>query len=76
MNYTKIAAEWREAQTDNRAKTGVVLIWNNEVYGWKNVLRDAASEQPGAVAVDTSGHVFRAVGGDDYNGANRWQHEG
>ena len=72
MNYTEIAAEWRDAQTDNRATSGVVLIWRGEVYGWKNVLRDAASEQPGAVAVDSSGNVFRAVGGDAYNGAKCW----
>ena len=73
-NYTEIAAKWRDAQaqTDNRAKTGVVLIWRGEVYGWKNVLRDAASEQPGAIAVDTKGHVFIAEGGDAYNGADGW----
>ena len=72
MNYTEIARKWRDAQTDNRATTGVVLIWRGEVYGWKNVLRDAASEQPGAVAVDTSGHVFIAEGGDAYSGAKCW----
>lgn len=71
MNYAQIAKNWRLTQPENR-KTGVVLIWQNEVYGWKNCLRDAAHERPNAIAVDEKGHVFVAHGGNDYDGAKGW----
>ena len=72
MGYRDLALEWRENQSEEIRTSGVVLIWKGEVYGWKNVLRDASSERPGAVAVDTNEHVYIAEGGDDYNGAKLW----
>ena len=45
---------------------GVVLLWGGTAYGWKNALRDAGHERPGALAVDVDGHVFQAQGGDDF----------
>jgi hypothetical protein len=64
------ADQWR-ARNLNRPG-GVVLIWEGAVYGWKNCLRDAAHEQPGAFAVDETGHVFIAEGGNEYEGAKCW----
>lgn len=64
------AAEWRKRNPERRE--GVVLIWQGSVYGWKNCLRDAAHEQPGAYAVDEAGHVFIAEGGNEYDGAKCW----
>lgn len=63
------AAKWLAGNQEHRE--GVVLVWNGEVYGWKNELRDPASERPGAYAVDKSGLISKAEGGDDYNGAKR-----
>lgn len=51
---------------------GVVLVSEGEVYGWKNELRDPARERPSVYAVDKAGLVFKAEGGDDYNGAKAW----
>lgn len=64
------AAKWRAGNQDHR--DGVVLVWEGEVYGWKNDLRDPASERPGAYAVDKVGLVFKAEGGNDYDGAESW----
>jgi hypothetical protein len=64
------AAQWRAS--DQGRPDGVALVWQGEVYGWKNELRDPASERPGAYAVDKAGVVFKAEGGDDYNGAKAW----
>lgn len=64
------ATQWRAANQDRHG--GVVLIWENAVYGWKNCLRDASHERPGAYAVDEAGDVFISEGGDDYNGAKCW----
>lgn len=72
MNYVDIANKWRAEQSESWYSTGVVLIWNGEVYGWTHILLEPRKEQPGAIAVDHEGHVFRAEGGDDYNGAKRW----
>jgi hypothetical protein len=65
-----IAANWRAANQKHRG--GVVLVWQAHVYGWKNCLRDAGHERPGAYAIDVNGHVFIAEGGDDYTGAKCW----
>lgn len=74
MTLAEIAKAWRLEleQQDHRASSGVVLIYAGKVYGWKDRLRDAGHERPGAVAVDTDGHEFTAEGGDDYNGAKCW----
>lgn len=65
-----IASQWRAKNPERRG--GVVLIWQKSVYGWKNCLRDAAHEQPGAYAVDAAGHIFIAAGGNEYEGAKCW----
>ncbi|APQ05661.1 ArdR protein [Pseudomonas syringae pv. actinidiae] len=65
-----IATKWRAGNQEHLG--GVVLVWEGEVYGWKDELRDPDSERPGAYAVDKAGLVFRAEGGDDYNGAKAW----
>lgn len=65
-----IAAKWRASKPDHC--DGVVLVWEGKAYGWKNALRDPASERPGAYAVDKAGLVFLAEGGNDYNGAKSW----
>lgn len=51
---------------------GVVLVWAGAGYGWKNCLRDAGHERPGALAVDADGNVYRAEGGNDLDGASVW----
>ncbi|AVI88108.1 hypothetical protein XJ28_30570 (plasmid) [Pseudomonas syringae pv. tomato] len=48
------------------------MVWDGEVYGWKNELRDPESERPSAYAVDKAGLIFKAEGGDDYNCAKAW----
>ncbi|MHC8347730.1 antirestriction protein ArdR [Pseudomonas sp. RT6P73] len=68
LNATVV--KWRAGNQDRRG--GVVLVWDGQVYGWKNCLRDAIHERPGAYAVDEDGHVFVAEGGDEYNGAKCW----
>ena len=64
------AAKWRGGNQEHRG--GVVLVFEGKVYGWKNELRDPACERPGTYAVDKAGLVFKAEGGDEYNGAKAW----
>lgn len=71
MDYLNIARRWRQ-QNPDQADSGIVLIWQKTVYGWKNCLRDPHEEQPGAIAVDCNDHIFIAEGGNDYDGAKCW----
>lgn len=64
------AAAWRSEHP--QYSSGVVLIWQGEVYGWKNSLREAGHERPGVYAVDEDGCVFIAEGGNDREGAKCW----
>ena len=64
------AVKWRAGNQEHHG--GVVLVFEGKVYGWKNELRDPACERPGAYAVDKAGLVFKAEGGDEYNGAKAW----
>lgn len=48
INYVEIARSWR-LQNPEHADSGIVLIWNDAVYGWKNCLRDPQHERPGAI---------------------------
>lgn len=66
----ELARKWR---IDNQVyEGGVVLIANDQVYGWKSTLREPENECPGSLAVDIEGHIFEAQGGDDYDGAKCW----
>lgn len=69
MLVQDIAKQYR---FENEKFDGVVLIFEGKVYGWKNVLRDASHERPGALSVDPEGHIFEAQGGNDYDGASHW----
>jgi len=40
MSYVDIAQRWR-TQNVEHAHSGIVMIWDGQVYGWKNCLRDA-----------------------------------
>jgi len=71
MNHVDIAEAWRQKNQEH-VDSGVVLIWRGEVYGWKNILRDASHERPGSIAVDAEGHVFIAAGRSDFNRAKCW----
>lgn len=70
MKILKAATTWRKEHPEHN--NGVVLVWNNEAYGWKDKLRNPEQEQPGAYAVDADNNVFIAEGGNDYDGAKCW----
>jgi len=56
----------------NKPSTGYVLVFEHEIYGWKQELGNPASEQPGAFAIDSDGRKWVATGGDSYGGAKVW----
>jgi hypothetical protein len=73
MTPLEIASRWRASQDDETRRSGIVLIWNGMVTGWRDRLRDPQKDVPGVLAVDVKGQVFVAEGGDDYSGAKCWK---
>src|SRR5690606_31007938 len=67
-----IAAKWRE-QNGYVGKGGVVTVFDDQVCGWTNELRNPEHWTPGAIAVDESGNQWEARGGDEQSGALRWE---
>ena len=67
-----IAQTWRDSTHEPKRNSGVVLVFEGVVYGWKDRLRDPHHERPGAVAIDADNHVYLAEGGDDQYGAKAW----
>lgn len=61
------ATNWKKRHPE--CAGGVVLLWEGEVYAWKDSLRGVEHERPGVCAIDDAGGVFIAEGGDEYNGA-------
>ncbi len=55
---------------------GMMAAWADMGRGkpmaGKIASRDAGYERPGAIAIDTDGHVLFAEGGNDYDGAKCW----
>lgn len=73
MNYLKAAHQYRQnCGSEAPKKGGVVLFWEGVAYAWKNELRNPEHERPGVLAIDMEGHIFKAEGGDDQNGAKVW----
>ena len=52
---------------------GVVVMYGEEFAGWMDRLRDPQHWAPGAIAIDELGNIWKATGGDDYNGAELWE---
>jgi hypothetical protein len=72
MDTLKITSEWRN---DNgyKGRGGVIVLFDGEVQGWCNQLRDPDHWRPGCIAVDETGQHWEAVGGNATLGAYNWQ---
>jgi hypothetical protein len=55
---------------------GVVVVYDGEVSGWMNELRNPEHWAPGCIAVNFDGNQFKAVGGNDYDGSDHWENIG
>jgi hypothetical protein len=66
-----VAMEWRK-ERGYKGRGGVVVVYQGEVQGWMNELRDPAHWVAGCVAVDETGQRWQTIAGDDANGALMW----
>ncbi len=70
---TAVARRYRD---DLSAGHGVVIInRDGQVCGWMDCLRNPSHWEPGCRAVDVNGSQWLAAGGNDYDGAERWEQD-
>ncbi|WP_221801664.1 hypothetical protein [Oceanobacter mangrovi] len=70
-----LAADYRQANADNPAidfSTGFVIVYRDEAWGW-SLKPSPSSWKPGTIAIDPTGNIEIAVGGNDYDGADTWE---
>ncbi|MDR8093300.1 hypothetical protein KPB05_38235 [Burkholderia gladioli] len=53
-------------------KGGVVVLFQGEVQGRVNRLRNPDHWQPGCIAVDERGHMWTTIAGSERDGALMW----
>lgn len=71
MDPIDAARRWRE-QEKRVGSGGVVVVYEGEVQGWVNELRNPEHWRPGCVAVDEQGRTWTTVAGNDHDGALMW----
>lgn len=70
-----LAASWRKENplAIGAVGKGVVVIFEGEVAGWVDEVRNPEAWRPGCVAIGPDGRYrYVAVGGNDYDGAREW----
>lgn len=53
--------------------TGVVVIFRSKIAGWMDELRNPEHWEPGCIAIDQDGKRYLSVGGNSYEGADKWE---
>ena len=69
-NIIELVNEYRKR---NKNFCGVIIVFGSEIQDWINELGDPQHWAPGCIAVDNDNNIYKAVGGDIYDGAERWQ---
>lgn len=71
MQIEALTAAWR-TENGYAGKGGVVVVFNEEVQGWVNTLRNPEHWVAGCFAVNELGEIWQTIGGDENNGALMW----
>ena len=62
-----------EYRAERGYQGGYTIVCNSEVSGWTSNLDNPGGWMPGCVAIDEAGNQWFAKGGNDYDGAERWE---
>lgn len=68
MTPVEHAQQWRR-ETGRDGRGGVVVLFDGQVAGWMNELRNPDHRQPGCIAVDEAGQTWTAIAGSDQDGS-------
>lgn len=66
----------REYLAEQGLTGGYGILYLGELCGWRADLREADGWRPGCIAVDEDGNRWGAMGGNDDDGAERWERIG
>ncbi|ODB85600.1 hypothetical protein A3194_12240 [Candidatus Thiodiazotropha endoloripes] len=72
MDTLRISTQWRR-ENGYQGYGGVVVLFDGEVQGWCNQLRDPDHWRSGCIAIDELGQHWEAVGGNEQFGALDWR---
>ena len=67
-----IAQRWRE-ERGYTGKGGVVIVFNDVATAWCEALPEPRGWAPSCIAVDEDGRTWWATGGNENDGAHRWE---
>lgn len=72
INFKARAIAYR---TRYETPEGGLVVFNNfgDACGWINKLRDPNHWEPGCMAMDEFGMTWKAIGGNNYDGAESWE---
>lgn len=73
MEIDVVAKKWRARNGFKGRKGGVVIVFDGKVTSWVSGLHSPKHWAPGCIAVDENGNQWLSAGGDELNGAQRWQ---
>lgn len=73
MHIHKVSNIAKKYRSEIGRHDGVVIIFDGEISGWMNELRNPERWIPGCIAIDSHDRSFRAVGGSKYDGAKDWK---
>lgn len=75
----ELAADWL-TESGSEHSEGWIFVWNRVVQGWSFPtphrpfpMPDACDWRPDTFVIDVYGRAFIAVGGNDQDGAKRWE---
>ena len=71
MSLIDEARRWRE-QWGYVGRGGVMVVFEGNVQGWVNELRNPEHWQPGCVEVDEQGRSWTTIAGNERDGALMW----
>lgn len=72
ITESKLVSNFRKERPD--LKNGYVVVFDNTLTGWTSTTENPQGFAPGCKAISDNGLVFLATGGDEHNGAQRWDY--
>ena len=69
----KLARQFREERPNIPERKGFVIFWLMQVTAWTLDLEDPKRWSPGCIAINSEGALWEAKGGNEQDGAERWE---
>lgn len=71
-HLNQLAAAFRASNHKIPEAEGYVIIYKGQAVGWVSDIHDSLTWMPGSLAIDRFGRLWKAVGGNNYDGVTQW----